>query len=97
VVKIEGGNTFHTQYPFQAAYSARFEKASVLFSCKDPDHIIVTTDEETSLVPAGNAMDGFSGELDYFASCVVNSRLPKLCTPESALDAVKLCYRHITR
>jgi predicted dehydrogenase len=95
VVKIEGGNTFHSEYPFQAAFSARFEKASVLFSCKDPDHIIVTTDTETTLVPSGNAMDGFSGEMDYFADCMVNNRFPLHCTPESALDAVKICLRHL--
>jgi hypothetical protein len=95
VVKIEGGNTFHPEYPFQAAFSARFEKASVLFSCKDPENIIVATDSATTLIPAGNAMDGFSGELDYFTECMFNNHLPLLCTPESALDAVRLCHRHI--
>lgn len=95
LVKIEGGNTFHTQYPFQAAFSARFDKASVLFSCKDPENIIVTTDSETTLVPAGDAMNGFSGELDYFTECMFNNLLPSHCTPESALDAVRLCHRHV--
>jgi len=95
VVKIEGGNTFHTAYPFQAAFTARFENASVLFSCKDPENIIVTTDTETTLVPAGDAMDGFSGELGYFAACMVNNELPVECTPESALDSIKICNNHI--
>jgi len=97
LVKIEGGNTFHTEYPFQAAFTARFEKASILFSCKDPENIIVTTDKETSLVSAGDAMDGFSGELDYFAGCLVNNRPPLLSTPESALESVRICYRHISQ
>ena len=95
VVKVEGGNTFHTPYPFQAAFTARFEKASILCSCKDPENIIVTTDTETTLFPAGDAMEGFSGELDYFAQCIVNKQKPEKCTPESALDSIKICYQHI--
>jgi predicted dehydrogenase len=97
VVKIEGGNTFHTPYPFQASFTARFEKASILFSCKDPENIIVTTDTETKLVPAGDAMDGFSGELGYFAACLVNNEPPVNCTPESALYSIKICYQHINK
>ena len=31
-VKIEGGFTFHSNFPFQASYMAQFEKASVLFT-----------------------------------------------------------------
>ena len=95
IVKIEGGNTFHTPYPFQAAFTARFEKASILYSCKDPENIIVTTDNETTLIPAGDAMEGFSGELDYFAECLVSNHPPVKCTPESALESIKICYQHI--
>jgi len=93
-VKIEGGNTFHTEYPFQASISARFENASVLYYPKDPENIMVTTDTETTLIPAGDANDGFSGELDYFVSCIAENRHPEKCTPESALESIKICYRH---
>lgn len=96
-VKIEGGNIFHTAYPFQAAFSARFESASILFSGQDPENIIVTTDDSTMLIPAGDAMEGFSGELAYFAGCMINNHLPALCTPESALETVRLCYRHLEK
>lgn len=96
-VKIEGGNTFHTAYPFQAAFSARFENASVLYYPKDPENIIVATDAETTLVPAGDANDGFSGELEYFVSCIAENKHPEKCTPESALESIKICYRHLNR
>jgi predicted dehydrogenase len=96
-VKIEGGNTFHTAYPFQAAFSSRFENASVVYSPKDPDNIILATDEETKLVPAGDANKGFSAELDYFVSCIVENKLPERCTPESALESIKIGYRHTNR
>lgn len=97
VVKVEGGNTFHAAYPFQAAFTARFENASVSLSGKDPGHIIVTTETETTLVPAGDSMEGFSGEMDYFAECLINNQPPVKCTPDSALESIKICYQHINK
>lgn len=96
-VKIEGGNNFHTAYPFQAAFMARFEQASVLYSGNNPENIIVATDKEITLVPAGDAMDGFSDEMDYFADCLINNQPPVKCTPESALDSIEICYQHINK
>lgn len=93
-VKIEGGNTFHTAYPFQATFSARFENTSVIYYPKDSENIIVTTDTQTELIPAGDPNAGFEGELDYFVSCINENKQPELCTPESALESIKICYRH---
>lgn len=94
-VKIEGGNTFHTAYPFQASISARFENASVIYYPKDSENIIVTTDTETTLIPAGDANKGFSEELDYFVSCIAKNKQPEKCTPQSALESIKICHRHL--
>ena len=93
-VTIEGGNTFHTVYRFQTAFSARFENASVVYSAKESDNIVVATDEETKLVLAGDAGKGFSAELDYFVSCILENKLPERCIPESALESIKICYRY---
>jgi predicted dehydrogenase len=93
-VKVEGGNTFHSTYPFQAGFSARFEKASILFSSKEPD-IVIATDSDTKLIPAGDANNGFSDELYYFTDCVQKNVVPEKCTAESALEAIKVCYSHI--
>ncbi len=94
-VKIEGGNTFHTSFPFQAGFSANFESTSVLFSSSNPENITIATDTEMKLVPVGDAMDGYSGELDYFIQCILNHEKPKKCMPESALQTIKLGYEHI--
>ena len=94
-VKVEGGNTFHSMYPFQAGFSARFENASIWFSSKESHHIVVTTDTESCSIPVGDANDGFSGELYYFTECVRKNELPEKCTAESALEAIKVCYKHI--
>jgi predicted dehydrogenase len=94
-VKIEGGNTFHTAFPFQAGFSARFEKASVLFSPKDIENITVATDTTTKEIPVGDPNEGFAEELNYFISCAADNKQPEKCTPESALESVDICYRHI--
>jgi len=94
-VKIEGGNIFHTDFPFQAGFFARFENASISFSSNSPNNIKVSTDTETLLVPAGDANKGFSGEINYFATCLKENAMPDMCTPESALRTIQICYRHI--
>jgi len=93
-VKIEGGNTFHTQFPFHAGFSARFENASVHYSTNDPDNITVTTDTETKTVSAGEGNDGFLSEINYFLSCAEENKQPEKCMPESALESIRICYRH---
>ncbi len=94
-VKIEGGNTFHPSFPFQAGYMARFENASVQYTTFKNDTIQIATDTTLEEVPAGNAGDGFRYESEYFAQCIINELPPEACMPESALDTIRLCYRHL--
>ncbi|MDO5524447.1 MAG: Gfo/Idh/MocA family oxidoreductase [Bacteroidia bacterium] len=94
IVKIDGGNTFHAAYPFQASFSARFENASVFYSSLDPHTIQVTTDTDTTVVSGGDANQGFADELYYFTDCIRSGVRPEKCTPESALESVRICHRH---
>jgi len=94
-VKIEGGNTFHTTFPFRAGFSANFENASIFYCSSNPENITVADDTEIKHVPAGDAMDGYSGEMDYFIECILNHKKPEKCTPESALQTIKLGYKQI--
>lgn len=93
-VKIEGGNTFHSAFPFHASFSARFKDASISYSSDRPENIVVTTDNTTELIAVGDSNDGFADELYYFADCAKNGKQPLRCTPESALDSIRICYRH---
>jgi len=94
-VKIEGGNTFHASFPFHAGFSANFDKTSILYTTLQPDFISISTDEGSDKLPAGDANEGFSGEVEYFASCMEAMTQPLLCTPESSLLSVELCYKHL--
>jgi len=93
--KVEGGNTFHSSFPFQAGYMAQFENASVVYSSRLPDFIQVCDDEKMHEISAGNAGDGFYNEIDYFADCIENDEAPLECTPASSLKTIELCYNHI--
>ena len=94
-VKIEGGNIFHTAFPFHAGFIARFENVSISYSSSSPDSVRVSSDAGTLLLPAGDANEGFSGEINYFANCLKENFMPDMCTPESALLTIEVCYRHI--
>jgi predicted dehydrogenase len=95
-VRIEGGNIFHTEYPFQARFSAQFENASVFYTSENPENIIVATNSQTALVSAGDANGGFFSEINYFISCVESGEKPVKSSPESALESIRICYRHIS-
>ncbi|MDH5610018.1 MAG: Gfo/Idh/MocA family oxidoreductase, partial [Cyclobacteriaceae bacterium] len=94
-VKIEGGNTFHTGFPFQAGFMATFEMASVHYTTLKPDIIHLSENGATSEVATGVGPDGFYKEIDYFYQCLENGEQPTKCMPQSALDTIRLCYRHI--
>jgi len=94
-VSIEGGNTFHASFPFQAGYMANFEKASILYTTMNGDVIRISDDNKVSETEAGDAVEGYCNELVYFIKCIENNIQPVECSPESSLESVNLCYKHI--
>jgi predicted dehydrogenase len=95
-VKIEGGHRFHHQFPFEAEFSANFEKVSIKYSSSSPEHITIATDAETIQVPVGNAMEGYQEELGYFVQCLERKTEPEMCLPESAIQSIRICYEHLS-
>jgi predicted dehydrogenase len=94
-VKVEGGFTFHSNFPFQASYMAQFEKASILFTTMKGDVIQIADDNAVKEVPAGDGGEGYYNEIAYFAECLKNNVQPEECSPESSLEAIELCYKHL--
>jgi len=95
VVKIEGGNRFHQQFPFEAGFTANFETASIKYSSSNSARILVCTDTETREEPAGDAMEGYLAELDYFMECMERKIRPVKCLPESANQSIQICHEHL--
>ena len=96
-VRIEGGFTFHAAFPFQASYMAQFENASILYTTFRGDVIHIADNDKVAEIPANDEGDGYFNEIAYFAGCIENSTRPDMCPPESSLQAIKLCYRHLNK
>lgn len=94
-VKIEGGNIFQINFPFQAGYIAKFEKASILYTSINGDIIQIADDDNIKKVPAGDAGAGYYNEIAYFAQCLKNNTQPAECMPSSSLQSIQLCYKHL--
>ncbi len=94
-VKIEGGNTFHSNFPFQAGYMANFEKASILFTTLKPEIIQIADNNELLEIDANDEGDGYFNEINYFAKCLIQNKAPEKCLPKSSLETIKICYKHV--
>jgi len=94
-VKIEGGNTFHSNFPFQAGYMANFEKASILFTTMNAEVIQIADNNEMKEIDANDQGDGYFNEIAYFAECMSQNKNPEKCLPESSLETIKICYKHV--
>jgi predicted dehydrogenase len=95
-VKVEGGLTFHGKLPFEAAFKASFEDASVVWSSLHGREMKVADNETFYTLPLGDANEGYFAEGEKFAASVISKDSSAACTAESALDTVKLCYKHIS-
>jgi predicted dehydrogenase len=94
-VKIEGGFTFHSSFPFQASYMAAFDEVSILYTTLNGSVIQIADSKGIREVPAGDGADGYYNEISYFGTCLKEGKDTVECSPESSLEAIELCYKHI--
>lgn len=92
--RVEGGNIFHAQFPFQAGFKARFRDASVVYNSYEDGVIHLAADGELKQVAVADANQGFYNEIDYFATCIEKNNEPLECMPQSSVLTLKLCYDH---
>ena len=93
-VKVEGGNIFHSQYPFEATIKAAFEKASVAWSSSNGHEMIVADNDTIQTIKIGDANDGYTVEGELFAKSIINNDCNICAEADSALDTIRLCYKH---
>jgi predicted dehydrogenase len=93
-VKIEGGNIFYSNFPFQANFMVQFEQASICYSTLS-DSILISDNEMLEEVRLNTSENGYYNEIAYFSRCIEKNSSPLECTPESSLETIKICYRHI--
>lgn len=93
--KIEGGNIFPSQFPFEASYRALFENAAVNWSSGSECRLNIITDNEGQIITLENLSKGYQEEAEYFAKCILEDLYPEECSAESSLETIELCYRHV--
>mgnify|MGYP003623230018 CR=1 FL=1 len=93
-VKVEGGLTFHSKFPFEATFKASFEEASVVWSSSHGHELKIADNETLRTIALDDANEGYFVEGERFAASIVNDD-DSACMAESALETIKLCYKHI--
>ncbi len=98
VVVVEGGWAFPTNYPFQATFRVKFEKAVVelnnagfkLYADGKVEDIILEK-QQLSVQGGGNISDlgGYYNELKYFTDCLKEGKKPNKATLVDAANSVK--------
>jgi predicted dehydrogenase len=94
-VKVEGGNTFPSPFPFEASFKAVFEKAAVVWNSNNRLELKIINDESMETVPLDSPNEGYRQEGLYFADCILHNREPESCSAESSLETIRICRRHI--
>ena len=94
-VKVEGGQVFHSRYPFEATIKAVFERASVSWSSSSGQEMKIADNDGLHVIELGDANDGYKIEAELFAQSIISGDCNSGTIANSALDTVKLCHRHI--
>lgn len=92
---IHGGYILHSNTPFEAGLWAQFEKATIKWQSKEAGTLLLIDDTGIVELDVRDPGPAHEKEIEYFAQCVEEGKPPSRCMPESSLQAVQLCYRHI--
>jgi predicted dehydrogenase len=92
-VKIEGGLSFHTKFPFEATFKCEFDKASVSWTSANNTEMLIADNEALKTEKLDDINAGYKTEDELFARSIIENKA-YICTAESALETIKLCYRH---
>lgn len=109
-VTAEGGWNYPSQWGFQMAFQAVFERGAIEYdSGADPTMTVTLGSSAKKALPyrkpragksatgVGNisALGGYFNELDTFIDCLERGRAPKLATPRQAADSVRTVLAEI--
>lgn len=110
VVRAEGGWNYPSQWGFQMAFQAVFERGAVEYDSRATPSLKVTLEGKTtrplpfktpragsSSLRDGNvsSLGGYYSELKYFIQCLEKGQHPKIATGEQAVRSVKTVLAEI--
>jgi predicted dehydrogenase len=90
VVQIEGFWDMPPAFGFNMGFTARFEKATVLFELANGKPLTVFRQDGSTETPAMGPNDGYFNEIDYFLGCIERGAGPITSTPAESREAVRM-------
>lgn len=89
-VQIEGFWDMPPAFGFNMGFTARFEKATVLFELANGKPLTVFKADGSTETPAVGPNDGYFNEIDYFLGCIERGGGPTTSTPAESREAVRM-------
>lgn len=102
VASLEGGWDMPDKFPFTMAFTANFEKGTVEYNSRHNIFNIYKTTGETESPKLGVEMEakgtggnisslgGYVKEIEYFLNYCLGQDVPKIITPEEAVESLRL-------
>lgn len=92
VVHAEGSWLMTKGHGFNMAYTVNFAKATADYDlARGAEALRLCEEGRPSRVVKCQGSDGYAGELNYMADCILRGQPPAVVTAEDGLNAVKIC------
>ena len=91
VVSVTGGWQHTGAFPFSMEYTVTLDGGTVDYSSAGRPPALYADGREQVLPLSG--VDGYAGEIGYFAECCATGKTPDRCPPRESANAVKLMLR----
>ncbi|NLE60169.1 MAG: Gfo/Idh/MocA family oxidoreductase, partial [Planctomycetes bacterium] len=90
VLQIEGFWDMPSAFGFNMGFTARFEKAAVMFELSNGKPLTVFKEDGSTETPTMGPNDGYFNEIDYFLGCIERGAGPNVSTPGESREAVRM-------
>lgn len=90
VVQIEGFWDMPPAFGFNMGFTARFERAAVVFDLSSGKPLTVQNEDGSTETPTMMPNDGYFNEIEYFIGCIEKNQTPKISTPTESREAVAI-------
>lgn len=92
-VQIEGFWDMPPGFGFNMGFTARFEKAAVVWDlCTGKPLTVFPAEGQPCTPEIPSREDGYFGEIDYFLNCIAQQEEPALCRPRDSRDVIRLVH-----
>jgi len=92
MVSAEGGWAMTKGFGFNMAYTVNFERATIDYDMSRGEQALRLVEEgqEPRFVKC-EGLDGYVGELNYFAKCITDGTPPEIVTAADGVGSVEIC------